>query len=231
WREDHRQPASTPAPLRAAQPLAWRPLLGAAGAVLLALAAWPLWAARAEQGATAAPPVQLAWPAAGAAQEFTSWQPAFAPATGSLRQAFAGTPPVGLAVLYYRDVPGGEKMISSINRFSDAKSPWRENSVALRDERIGGRTMAVREGLLGVDGRRLLVWQWYWINGNMTSSNYVGKLLQVKEKLMGGSGDGAAVMVFSPYDEDPAVARAALRAFLDSNLKPLDQALASNRRP
>jgi hypothetical protein len=65
----------------------------------------------------------------------------------------------------------------------------------------------------------------------MTSSNYVGKMLQVKGKLLTGSSDGAAVMVFSPYDEDPAAARAAMRAFLDSNLMPLDQALASARRP
>lgn len=232
WREDEQQEAAPATPAQAVPAAAWRSLAGAAGAVLLALAAWPLWAARAEQAVAQVPPVRLALPGTPAGgPDFTNWEPAFAPASGSLRQAFAGTPPVGLAVLYYRDVPGGEKMISSINRFSDAKSPWRENSVDLRDERIGERTMAVREGMLGVDGRRLLVWQWYWINGNMTSSNYVGKLLQVKEKLTGGSGDGAAVMVFSPYDEDPAVARAALRSFLDSNLKPLDQALASNRRP
>lgn len=123
-------------------------------------------------------------------------------------------------------------MISSTNRLGAAHNGiFRENSSALRDEHFAGRTMAVREAMLGVEGRRLLVWQWYWINGGMTSSNYVGKLLQVKEKLKGGSGDGAALMVFSPYDEDPAAARAAMRAFLDSNLKPLDQALARNRRP
>lgn len=232
WREDHRETAHAAQNVRAAQPLAWRSLLGTSAAVLLVLIVWPLVAARAEHGAPVAPPVRLALAGSTAtAPEFSKWQPSFAPASSTLRQSFAGQPPVGLAVLYYRDEPGGAKMISSTNRLGEEKGELRENSVALRDERVGGRTMAVREAMLGVEGRRLLVWQWYWINGNMTSSNYVGKLLQVKEKLIGGSGDGAAVMVFSPYDEDPAVARAAMRAFLDSNIKPLDQALASNQRP
>ncbi|WP_342120809.1 exosortase A [Pseudoduganella sp. OTU4001] len=234
WREDHQAPDAPAAPQApgGAAPLDWRRLLAPLAAVLAVLALWPLMAVRASQAAPVAPPVTLALAgAAPAAAEFTSWQAEYAPASGTLRQAFAGQPPVGLNVLYYRDLPGGEKMISSTNRLGVDKGEFRENSVALRDERVGSRTMAVREAMLGREGRRLLVWQWYWINGNMTSSNYVGKLLQVKEKLITGSGDGAVVMVFSPYDEDPAVARAAMRTFLDSNLAPLDQALASNRRP
>jgi EpsI family protein len=233
WREDHRAPAAAPsAPRHAAPPLAWPPVLGAAAAVLALLAVWPLLAARAAQAAPAAPPVRLALAArATPGPEFSAWQPDFAPANSTLRQSFAGQPPVGLTLLYYRDTPGGAKMITSTNRLGDIKGALRENSSALREERVGGRSVAVREAQLGVEGRRLLVWQWYWVNGNMTSSNYVGKLLQVKEKLLTGSGDGAAVMVFSPYDEDPAPARAALRAFLDSNLTPLEQALAGNRRP
>jgi hypothetical protein len=38
-------------------------------------------------------------------------------------------------------------------------------------------------------------------------------------------------MVFSQYDENPDNARAALREFLNSNLAPLDAALAGNARP
>jgi EpsI family protein len=196
------------------------------------LLVWPALAARVDQAAPAAPPVRLALASATpAGQEFTRWEPNYAPASATLRQFYAGSQPVGLSVLYYRETPGGGKLVSSTNHLGHLKSEFRENSAALRDESFAGRHMAVREAMLGVEGRRLLVWQWFWVNGSMTSSNYVGKMLQVKGKLLTGSSDGAAVMVFSPYDEDPAAARAAMRAFLDSNLMPLDQALASARRP
>jgi EpsI family protein len=230
WREDGQAAASAPAAGGAALPLPLRPMAGSAAAVLAVLVAWPALAARADQAQPAAPPARLVLASPTPPGEpFTAWEPDYAPATSTLRQFHAGSQPVGLTVLFYRDVPGGSRLVSSTNRFSQSKGAYRENSADLRDESFGGRHMAVREAMLGVEGRRLLVWQWYWVNG--TSSNYVGKLLQIKGKLLAGNGDGAAVMVFSPYDEDPAAARAAMRAFLDSNLEPLDQALASTRRP
>jgi len=232
WREDQQADAAPAAAAAAPAPLPVRPLAGGAAAVLAVLAVWPAIAARVDQANPVAAPVKLVLASTTTAgPEFTAWEPEFAPATATLRQSFAGQPPVGLTVLFYRDTPGGAKLVSSGNRIGTNKASFRENSSSLRDERFAGRQMAVREALIGMEGRRLLVWQWYWINGNMTSSNYVGKLLQAQGKLLSGSGDGAAVMVFSPYDEDPATARTALRAFLDSNLKPLDQALASTRRP
>ena len=232
WREDHLQAGAGAVLAAPAPPLPLRPLAGGAAAVLAVLAVWPAVAARVDQAAAVAAPVKLALASpTPAGQEFTGWAPDFAPATATLRLSFAGQPPVGLNVLFYRDAPGGAKLVSSTNQLGMSKSAYRENSSSLRDESFAGRHMAVREALVGVEGRRLLVWQWFWINGNMTSSNYVGKLLQAQGKLLAGSGDGAAVMVFSPYDEDPALARTALRAFLDSNLKPLEQALASTRRP
>ncbi len=232
WREDGQAAAGAPAAGGAALPLPLRPMAGSAAAVLAVLVAWPALAARADQAQPAAPPARLVLASPTPPGEpFTAWEPDYAPATSTLRQFHAGSQPVGLTVLFYRDVPGGSRLVSSTNRFSQSKGAYRENSADLRDESFGGRHMAVREAMLGVEGRRLLVWQWYWVNGSMTSSNYVGKLLQIKGKLLAGNGDGAAVMVFSPYDEDPAAARAAMRAFLDSNLEPLDQALASTRRP
>lgn len=232
WREDGQAPSDARAASSPALPLPVRPLAGSAAAVLAVLLVWPALAARADHAAPTAPEARLALAAAApAGPAFTAWQPDYAPASSTLRQFFAGSPPVGLTVLFYRDVPGGPKLVSSANRFSQPKSEFRENSADLRDESFGGRHVAVREAMLGVDGRRLLVWQWYWVNGSMTSSHYVGKLLQIKGKLLSGNGDGAAVMVFAPYEEDPAAARAAMRAFLDNNLAPLDQALAGTRRP
>jgi exosortase A len=231
WREDLDEAGAGAAAAAPAPALPLRRLQGAAVAVLAVLGLWPAVAAQLE-ARTGAPmpvpaPIALAAPAAPA---FTDWQPDFAPASAALRQFHAGRQPVGVTVLYYGDEAGGNKLVSSTNRFGQDRTPDRENAVASRQEQVAGAPLAVREALLGVPGRRLLVWQWYVVGGKMTSNNYVGKLLQAKEKMLTGSGAGAAVMVFCAYEEDPAVARAVLRDFLDTNLAPLHAAVARNSR-
>ena len=231
WREDldEEAPAAAPAP---AAPLPWRRLQGAALAVVAVLGVWPLMAARLQSGAAGpaplAPAIVLAAPAAA---PFSDWEPGFAPASATVRQFHAASQPVGLTVLFYRDEAGGNKLVSSTNHLGREKTLYRENLLVQRTEHVAGQALALREAQLGIPGQRLLVWQWYVVGGEMTNSNYVGKLLQVKEKLLTGSGDGAAVMVFCAYEEDPAAARAVLRAFLNTNLAPLQAAVASNSRP
>jgi EpsI family protein len=97
-------------------------------------------------------------------------------------------------------------------------------------EQIGGRSLTVRERALAGPGGHLLVWQWYWIDRQTTANDYVGKLLQVRERILGRGDDGAAVLAFAPYDSTPDQARAALRAMLAANLGPLEAALEANRR-
>jgi len=234
WREDHLpHPAAAPAAPAAAPPLPWPALGGAALAVAAVLAASPAYAAWLEYRQRSVPPVRLeqfASPSK-AAPALQDYQPQFAAPSATLQRSFELAKPVGLTVLYYRDQADGGKMISAVNRFGGHKSAFRENRVLPYEVALDGRRLRVREAQLGYEGHRLLVWQWYWIGGQLTSNDYVGKILQVKEKLTTGNGDGAVVMVYAPYDEDPAAARDALRGFLAANLGPLDVLLASNQRP
>ena len=232
WREDH----DTPDALRPAGPslpLPRRQLGAALLAVLVLLAAFPAYAAWLDRQQDAAPPVELGnWqPAAPAGPAFTEWQPDFAPATAVARQFFAGQPPLGLEVRYYRDTPDGGKLVSATNVMGRDLSAYRSNSVEARTEQLAGGAFAVREAMLGNEGRRLLVWQWYWVGGQATANDYAGKLLQARQKVLSGNGDGAAIMLFSPYEEDPAPARAAMRAFLEQNMAPLGAMLEKNKRP
>ena len=57
----------------------------------------------------------------------------------------------------------------------------------------------------------------------------MGKLLQIRQRVLGGSDDGAAVMLFAPLGDQPEAARAAMRAFLADNLGALDATLARVR--
>jgi exosortase A len=234
WREDTLPSSGEEAP-RAARPAGqapgWR--TAAAGlAVLLSIGAWPALAYRADALAPAGRVLQLA-PLPGDGPVFTAWQPDFTPAAAKLRVFQAtSTLPVGLEVQYFDGDPAGEgKLVSSANRMAIPAEGFREDHITVRTETVAGYPLELRESI--IDGRkeRLLVWRWYWIGGKMTQSNYVGKLLQVKNKLLNGSGDGAVMMVFSQYDENPAAARDAMREFLNKNFSALSTTLASSQRP
>ncbi|MEO7494752.1 MAG: exosortase A [Massilia sp.] len=236
WREDQKDGGA--ADVAFAQRLRNQPpssraatLAGAALALALVIGVWPLYAwslQRAEHNPVAARLAPLATDWSGA-PAFTDWQPGFDPAPTQSRQFYAKDGrQVGASVLYYRNQQLGQRLISSTNQMVQAKSDWRDIDSALRTEQIGGHAFTVREDSLKGPSGRLLVWRWYWIDQQTTTSDYVGKALQVRQKMLHGSDDGAAVMLYAAYDEHPESARAALRAFLTANQAALDAGLAAN---
>ncbi|HYE40672.1 MAG TPA: EpsI family protein, partial [Ramlibacter sp.] len=86
----------------------------------------------------------------------------------------------------------------------------------------------LRESVLGDGSHKLLVWSWYWIAGQTTASDYAGKVYQARALLTSGRDDGAALLAYAPFDEDPEEARGALRAFVAANLAPIETALSAN---
>jgi exosortase A len=237
WREDHKpgraqiaplQPPAEPAPVSTAR------LCAAALGVAACIGIWPAYALYLQRAEFNPAPAQLTavnanWPARAA---FADWAPAFSPPNAELQRFYEKDGRrVGLSVLYYRNQNAGSQLISSTNRLAAGHDGgWRQFDSALRTEPVGGDTLRLREGMLSGATGRMLVWHWYWIDGQRTSSDYVGKALQVRQKFFHGSDDGAAVMLFAPYDENPDEARAALRAFLRDNLGAVDAVLAANRK-
>ena len=207
----------------------------AAVAVIACLAFWPLYASfslRANASDTA-PSLQSFKPSWNAAQPFTSWTPQLNKAAATLNQTLEKDGErVALSMRYYRNQTQGAGLISSTNQLvGDTETdPWRRIGSGGRIEQIGERQLQVRETRLrGPDGA-LVVWQWYWIDGGFTANDYLGKLLQAKERLLMRGDDGAGVMVYARFDENPDTARAALRSFLAAQLPAMESALAANRR-
>jgi exosortase A len=235
WRQD---PVASAAPAAGPAPSAPLKQLLLAGAAVVAVSGiWPAWVSWMDRSAAPAAPVHLAQiSTTGSASEAfaADWQPEFGqPAASLVQHTLQGQQPVGLALHYYRRPAPGVKLISSANVLAGGKdSPYHRSGTAVRTIVLDGRELAVREStLVSTRGGRLLVWQWYWIDGVATSNDYRGKLLQIKQKLTSGSDDGAAVMVFSPYEAKPEAARAALEVFLKSNIAAIDAALAANHGP
>ncbi|MDM5176052.1 exosortase A [Massilia sp. DJPM01] len=236
WREDI-APAADAAAAPAvpdAPPAPLNKLLPAALAVIACVGIWPAYNYYLEKTEPAPAPVVLTEVATSAPRgpAFVDWTPAFPTASAELQQFHAPDgQPVGFKLLYYRKPPEGTKLISTTNRLSPVKDPvWRTITTVVRDEAIGARGLRLRESSMSGPSGKMLVWHWYWIDGSTTSNDYAGKLLQIRQKLLHASDDGAAVMIFAPYDENPEPARVAMRAFLKGDLAAIEAALAANTR-
>lgn len=218
----------------AAQTASLASLAGAAAVSIASVAVWPAYADYVDRATFASHPPRLdtfhsSWQAGSG---FTAWKPGFTPAAlefdGSYRN---GGEQVGLSVRYYRNQDERAKLISGSNRLVKEKEKrWLHVASQGRTERITGGDIDLREGRVQGHGGSFLVWSWYWIDGRFTANEYAGKLLQAKEKLMLRGDDGAAILVYAPFEANPEEARAAMRAFLTENLAQLEAALSVNRK-
>lgn len=233
WRDDTAEVEEAPA--AASAPAASLASLGAAAAACIAcVAVWPAYAHYLDRAAFNPEPVRLdnfhaSWPNAPA---FTDWRPGFTPAALEVDRFYQGQgTQVGMSIRYYRNQQDGAKLISSANRLvKDKEKRWRPVASNGHSERIGEHDLVLREGRVQGDGSQFLVWSWYWIDGHFIANDYLGKLLQAKEMLVLHGDDGAAILVYAPYESNPEEARKAMRAFLSDNLAHLESALAANRK-
>jgi len=72
---------------------------------------------------------------------------------------------------------------------------------------------------------RLVVWRWYWVNGQYIVNPYWGKLLQATSRLLGRGDDAAIVIVYAPYDERSQDAEQALKDFVGTMLPAITRSL------
>jgi len=235
WRED--APAADPsaAPAARATPLAGAPArrFAAMTVAVLALAAlWPASALVGERVNHNPAPVALGQLALDLPQapEFATWVPAYMAPSASVHRVYrSGTVPVALNVLYYRNQDRDSALISSVNRLAGYEDSWHEVDATSRVETMAGRPIGLRESTLRGPQGTLLVWSWKWIGGHYTNSDIAGKLWQARSKALLQGDDGAALMLYAPFDESPEAARSALRGFLAQQGAALDRALTTER--
>ncbi|OON59514.1 exosortase A [Massilia sp. KIM] len=232
WQEDE-STADAAAALAAAAPgrRAAPAVFAGAGLAFAALVAlWPALAALNERAVALPQPSRLAQPALAweSAPPFTSWRPDFVDPDARLdRTLAAGGAPVALSILYYRNDGSGRPLISSVNRLAGEHNQYRELGTERRVETAGGRAFTVLETRITGPEGELLSWHWLRVGGHATTSGYVGKAWQARERLALRPGDGAALIFTTPLTQDRQAARDALRAFLAANYAPIDAALAA----
>ena len=243
WREDE-APALQAAPTDTGGTQALDPgrasLLPITAAVVAILAIGPLYASFADRAIFNPLPVKWQTNAIGndwgPAPAFSEWVPRYGAPSAGYRKVFrkpeaAGQTgpaagPVGLWILYYRNQRDGRVLISSLNRLVTYEETLHQMYSSGRSEQIAGRQLAVKEASLKGPAGTILVWHWYWVDHRYIASDYVGKLLQAKSKLLLQPDDGAAIMVSAPYEADPEQARRSMRDFLNTNLPAIDSVLS-----
>lgn len=137
---------------------------------------------------------------------FASWIPDYDTPPATLQAAFSkDANQVGLYVAYYRNQDYRRKLVTSTNTLASTTNPfWSMTARSVTNVVIEGVPGTVRETrLLGKDttpAQSLIVWQWYWVNGRLVTSDAEAKLQTALSRLRGAGDDSAVIMVYAPTE-------------------------------
>jgi len=236
WREDTVSHQAVPDPVgrvKRDQP-SLAAIMAATLAAALIVAIWPIAAARLDgAGPDLSRAIDLqptsGWePVAG---RLTDWTPRFLKPRAQLKQIYAkDARRVGLYIGYYRNQREGSQLISSQNILvvSDDKE-WGNIGETQRMIVAANERIPLIEARLRGRSAQLLVWRWYWVDGQYVVNPYWAKLLQAKSKLLGQGDDGAVVIVYTEVDANREVAAGQLQDFVNSTLPAITQSLSHAR--
>jgi exosortase A len=237
WREDRDSEAAIPdSAVKSVSigPSLWKTILTAVLASAGVVAALPAIASHLKSGLFGQPVLQVPhessdWrPGSGA---LTDWTPRFMNPSARIRQVYlGGTRRVELFIWYYRNQRHGAQLISSQNALvHTSDNIWANSGAAYRVLNTNGSEIKIIESRLRGRATRLLVWHWYWIDGQYTANAYWAKLLQAKSMLLGRGDNAAAIIVATPYDLSPAEGTDRLQDFVNNMLPAIAEVLQRAR--
>jgi exosortase A len=164
------------------------------------------------------PRIDAPWRAVGGT---STWRPAAANPDAEIWRGYrSGDRVVELYVGFYCAQREGAEAVSQAHRLSGAQS-WVVLSHGGDRLDEGAETISAKRFEVRAGAQRRLVYVWYWVGDRFTADPLVAKLLQAKATLFGGSDAAAVIVASSPYDAEPASARAAIEQALVA-WEPLD---------
>ena len=152
------------------------------------------------------------------------WRPSVPGVDAKIQQAYAsGAARVALYIGYFAEERQGAEAVNELTDWA-GPSGWRKLAITEAVLPVDGAPLETPCLRLGRDAERRLVCYWYWVDGEMTASPYLAKLLRVRAQIFGGLRAGSIIAVSSPYGDSPEAALEILRAFL-GRVEPLDRLL------
>ncbi len=205
--------------------------LFAAMAVIVVTSVWPIleWRIRKDVSPPVAQIEEIeSVPGWSAADGFTTWKPRFEDASAVVQRDYSnGEQVVGLYIAYYRNQDYDRKMVSSTNVMVTSNDPvWARVVSGTKQIELGSQSLNVRSAeLRSYDSSRMVVWQWYWVNGQLTASDHLAKVYTAWSRLTGQGDDSAVIFVYAPK----AKGEAALDNFVRASGSAIELALARTR--
>jgi exosortase A len=186
-----------------------------------------------DAGAASSPVLSLAAPEGWEAVPIRGidFRPTFGDPSAELHTEFRqGEQRVVVFVAYYRNQNYDRKLVSSENTLVKPGDPvWAPAARRPRQIRLGDQEITVSTTeLRNTSDFRILSWQWYWINGHLTTSDYAAKAYTAVTRLMGQGDDSAVVVLYAPK-EQPGGGEAAMEAFVRVAGGAIDAALRQAR--
>jgi exosortase A len=132
------------------------------------------------------------------------WRPRFGDYAASTQETFEnGGQLAGLFLAYYRNQDQQHKMVSSMNVLVTNDDPvWAKVAGGTREISFNQQALPVSTTQLrGPGGTRLVVWQWYWVNGQWTSSDALVKVYTALSRLTGKGDDSAVIVLYAPQGQ------------------------------
>jgi exosortase A len=190
---------------------------------------------------TAAPTLEVvgeplgAWEPADA--ESITFKPHFENPSAQANHVYQnGEQEVGLYLGYYRNQNYNRKLVSSNNVLVESNDKnWRQVAHGSKAVTMHGQQSTVRSAELlrlsnsaASQPERLLAWQIYWINGTLTSNDYLAKVYSAAYQLLGRGDDSAVIVVYTGKDGSDSADKT-LASFLSANYGTIDAALRAAR--
>ncbi len=183
--------------------------IAALAAILVPVLASPLYAAHLEKRLNAPAVLSLFAPSGPWQPDprpLTDWTPHYLGSRASLNQTYTREGnAVSLYIAYYRGQSRGFELITSTNQLvTTTDRAWGNVGEVKKTLSIGNERLPLTEASLRSSGMRLLVWQWYWVEGQWVINPYLAKLLEAKDRLLHGRDDAAVVILATPLQEKAA---------------------------
>lgn len=160
------------------------------------------------------------------------WQPHFITPSIEAHTSFRNQDDrVGLYIAYYQNQNYSRKLVTSTNVLVTSNDPvWQIVANRQTIARLGSDEVRLREAELlkkqGSADERYIVWQCYWINGHLTTSDIEAKWLTAWAMLTGNGDDSAVILLYTQKDS----AITALPAFVDAAGSQIQLSLSKARQ-
>jgi len=218
WREDD-APQSTAPGSEVPSRSGFRPLMPVALATLVIAAIWQPLAAgierRADSGAVHLGSITLQQGWTTTTAPVSTWRPDLSGAKAETQETFVRDGrSVTVYIAFFRDQADESKAITASNELVSTKNnQWKEVRVGRATVDIGGAATNVRTAVVTNNLVRLAVWQWYWVDGHLTSSEYMAKLYEALSVVLGHGDATAWVMVYTTATDGYVKSEPALQEF------------------